>query len=313
MRLSQVVESYVEHKRSLGMVFRVQAVILRAFAKALGDIALTKVSPGAVRKFLDGTGPVTQFWFCKYRTLNGLYRFALARHYVHQNPLPSSKPQPPEDFQPYIYSIPDVQRLIDAAHSRPSAVWLLQPHTLQTLLFLLYGTGLRISEAVKLNLTDFDLHAGVLSVRETKFCKSRLVPVGADLNGVLRRYIAQQWRTRPVQATTPLLGTRKGKAISRQLAEVAFQQLRREAQVARQTPGRYPPRLHDFRHTFAVMRLITWYREGKDVQRLLPRLSTYLGHYKIHHTQRYLTMSTELLQEASFCFERYAKPEVWHA
>jgi integrase len=76
---------------------------------------------------------------------------------------------------------------------------------------------------------------------------------------------------------------------------------------------RYQPRLHDFRHTFAVSRLIAWYREGKDVQRLLPHLSTYLGHYNVASTQRYLTMTAELLQEANRRFERYALPEVLYA
>jgi integrase len=162
-----------------------------------------------------------------------------------------------------------MQHLIDAAR-RPRDRRLLEPHTLQTLLLLLYGTGLRISEAVRLNLADFDLKAGVFTIRETKFYKSRFVPVGPDLDDVVRRYIAHQWCAGQLSETTPLLGTRQKEPLSRQLAETSFQHLRKEACVSRPGSPRSQPRLHDFRHTFAVVRLVTWYREGKNVQHLLP-------------------------------------------
>src|SRR5208282_3728570 len=112
---------------------------------------------------------------------------------------------------------------------------------------------------------------------------------------------------------TPLFGTHKGDPILRQTAELVFKRLREEAGVSRSRDARFQPRLHDFRHTFAVVRLVTWYREGKNVQRLLPHLTTYLGHLRIMETQHYLTMTTELLQQASLCFERYARTEVKRA
>jgi integrase len=112
--------------------------------------------------------------------------------------------------------------------------------------------------------------------------------------------------------TTPLLGTQKGELILRQTAELVFKRLREQAGVCRSGDARYQPRLHDFRHTFAVVRLVTWYREGKNVQRLLPHLSIYLGHGRLRDTQRYLSMTTELLEQASLCFERYARPEGPH-
>ncbi len=146
-----------------------------------------------------------------------------------------------------------MHRLIDAAQTRHRDVWLLEPHTLRTLLLLLYGTGLRISEAVGLNLTDFDLNAGVLTISETKFHKSRFVPIGSDLQHVLRRYIEQQWPALRPSANTPLLGTRKARPVSRQQAELAFQHLRKEARVFRPASARYQPRLHDFRYLSLIM------------------------------------------------------------
>lgn len=312
MILSEAVEAYIVHKRSLGIGFRGEAVRLRAFVRAVGDRDMRRVGPAPVRRFLDGNGPVTSFWFVKYYTLNAFYRYALARGYVSKCPLPTSTPQKPERFQPYIFSNHDMQRLIDAADSRHRYVWLLEPHTVRTLLLLLYGTGLRISEALNLTLADFDLAAGVLTVRQTKFFKSRLVPVGPDLNGALRNYIDRQWKGRPSQDASPLLATQKGEPILRQTAELVFKRLREEAGVSRTTDARFQPRLHDLRHTFAVVRLVTWYRQGKNVQRLLPHLSTYLGHARLDDTQRYLTMTSELLEQASTCFERYARPEAPH-
>jgi hypothetical protein len=130
---------------------------------------------------------------------------------------------------------------------------------------------------------------------------------------VLEVYIGRQWPPAYHVDRTPLLGTVKHQRITRQTAELVYKRLREEAGVCRSMDARFQPRLHDLRHTFAVVRLVTWYREGKNVQRLLPHLTTYLGHGTIQGTTRYLTMTSELLQEASSCFERYARPEVPHA
>jgi integrase/recombinase XerD len=185
MTLSQVVETYIAYKRSLGKDFRSKAAKLRAFVKSVGDGDIRRVDPFAVRRFLDGSGPVTSNWFYKYHTLATFYRYAQAHHYVQNCPLPRSKPRPPEKYQPYIYTNDDMRKLIDAADSRHRYTWFLTPNTIRTLLLLLYGTGLRISEALRLNIEEFDRNSGVLTIRETKFFKSRLVPVGPDLRRVL--------------------------------------------------------------------------------------------------------------------------------
>ena len=100
--------------------------------------------------------------------------------------------------------------------------------------------------------------------------------------------------------------TRTGTPVARHTAENVFSRLRVRAGVLNQDGSRYQPRLHDLRHAFAVHRLVSWYRQGADVQRLLPQLATYLGHVHIAATQRYLTLTPELLHEASQRFERYA-------
>ena len=100
MRLFSVVESYIAHKRSLGMLFNSEAVRLRAYVKAMGDVDIRRVRPAAVRQFLYGVGPVTAYWFSKYHSLNSFYRYAIAHHHVSQSPLPLTKPQEPARLSP---------------------------------------------------------------------------------------------------------------------------------------------------------------------------------------------------------------------
>jgi integrase/recombinase XerD len=165
-----------------------------------------------------------------------------------------------------------------------------------------------LNEALSLTLADVDLTEGILYVRRTKFYKSRLVPISADLCAVLAQHIIRRQANHP-PGDAPLLATSTGNAIPSYLAEDAFRRLRRLANVLRNDEARYQPRLHDLRHSAAVHRLINWYRSGADVQRLLPYLATYLGHIDIAATQRYLTLVPQLLQEAGKRFERYAMGE----
>jgi site-specific recombinase XerD len=304
MKLAQAVSAYVGYKQSLGMRFATEARALKSFSRALGDVDLDRIEPEQVRAFLNGTGPMTRFWHRKLDALRGFYRFALARRYTPRSPLPTNVPRCPQAFVPYIYSEDEIKRLLAAAASRERCN--LSSLTCRTLLLVLYGTGLRIGEALGLDLADVDLESALLRIRETKFYKTRIVPVGADLTRVLRDYLLERSKGAPIPADGPFLLTRQGKRPSRAGAEEAFKQLRRQAKVSRIDGSRYQPRLHDMRHTYAVTRLVRWYREGADVQRLLPQLATYLGHVHISGTQRYLTMTPELLRQASVRFERYA-------
>jgi site-specific recombinase XerD len=202
----------------------------------------------------------------------GFYRFCLARGYVRIVPLPPRAPKCPQVFTGYIYSEDEIKRLLQAAAALARCN--IDASTSRTLLLLLYATGLRISEALHLNLADVDLNERVLQVRETKFYKTRLVPIGTDLTQVLREYALQRFKRPPLDPAAPFLLTRRGQRVSRAGAEDAFKQLREQAEVQRVDGARYQPRLQDLRHAFAVTRLVRWYREGADVQRLLPQLAT---------------------------------------
>lgn len=311
MKLPEAVAAYVAYKLSLGMRFTTEARTLKSFYRTLGDIDMCDVDAARVHAFLDGNGPMTAFLHRKLSALRGFYRFAIARGYATSSPLPLTVPEEPRTFVPYIYSRDEMKRLLAATADRERCN--LSSLTCRTLLLLLYGTGLRIGEAVGLNLADVDLDSGILCIRESKFYRTRLVPTGPDLTSVLVQYAAERNKWPPLNPDAAFLLTNRGQRLSRAGAEYAFKQLRERAQVRRDDGARYQPRLHDIRHTYTVTRLVTWYREGADVQRLLPQLATYLGHVHVGATQHYLTMTPELLRQASLRFERYARGGDDHA
>jgi site-specific recombinase XerD len=302
MKLSALVAQYVAYKQSMGMRFHTEDRTLRSFCRAMGEVSVAEIASDRVHA---GSGPVTRFWHRKHEVLRGFYRFAMARGYAASSPLPKIIPKPPH-FVPHIFSHEELQRWLAATACCESPRSKLQPYTCRMLILLLYGAGLRIGEALSLRLSDVDLTASILTIRESKFYKTRLVPMGPDLAGAVGQYVAQRAKAHPTQLDGALFLTRSGTSVARHTAENVFSRLRVRAGVLCHDGGRYQPRLHDLRHAFAVHRLVSWYRQGADVQRLLPQLATYLGHVHIAGTQRYLTLTPELLHEASQRFERYA-------
>jgi site-specific recombinase XerD len=313
MKLKALIAQYVSFRKSLGARFENSEGRLNAFCRWMGEeINVTDVDAERVNAFLAGAGP--RSWQERYRLLNGLYRYAISRGLVVTSPLPTAKPKLPECFVPYIYSRSELRRLFNSTTAAcPKGHCKLEPPTLRAILLLLYGAGLRVSEALALTLDDVDLAGALLMVRDTKFHKTRMVPLGAELNQEMGRYAVRRTEAGHSQSgTAPFFVLRRGGAIQRPLVEWRFKGLREYANVKRVDGARYQPRLHDLRHSFAVHRLVSWYQQGADVQKLLPQLSTYLGHLRISDTQPYLTMIPELLHEASARFERYAWKEGGH-
>lgn len=307
MMLVEAVDSYVTLKRALGAVFAAEERILRQFARTLGNIPLDAIDREATHAFCRGTGPPTRWWERKYYTLRDFFAYLVARGQMSAPPLPELAPRIPRSFEPYIYSREELQRLLDATAILEDNRSPLQHETFRTLLLTLYGAGLRPSEGLRLRCCDVDLDDRVLAIWDTKFFKSRLVPVGTALATALGTYrSARKHLPMPAEECSAFFASRTGGVITLKRLEKVFVRLREHAGVQRPPGARWQPRLHDLRHAFAVHRLVAWYREGADVQACLPLLSTYLGHINIAGTQAYLTMTPELLAEASKRFERYA-------
>jgi site-specific recombinase XerD len=251
---------------------------------------------------------VTVTWHDKFRRLRSFFHYAISRGYLAVAPLPTVIPRRPPPFVPYIFTREELRRLFQVidADQRKSC---LEPATMHALILLLYGAGLRLREAVNLTNADVDLQRALLTVRNTKFGKTRWVPFGPQLGQTLRPYAA---RVQAPQPQAPFFTTRPGSGVKPDTLQHNFRILCNRAGIRRTDGANEQPRLHDLRHTFAVHRLTAWYQQGADVQRLLQHLSVYLGHVHIRHTQVYLSMTPELLHEASQRFEHYAGKEGCH-
>jgi integrase len=309
MILREAIGQYILWRQAHGANFTTGANLLRHFlGYADGEATCDAVTTAQILAFLAGQGPLTRHRENKYCALAGFWRHAISRGHASRSPLPDSEPRSPARPPPYIYSRDELRRLFDPATleiSRRSGVQL-DAVTFRTLLLLLYGAGLRFSEATHLRLADVDLTEAVLTIRATKFYKSRLAPIGPQLAEVLKAYMP--WRLRgnlERGQDSYFLANRDGTRLAKSTVHAAFDALRRIAGIRGAAGGRQIPRMHDLRHSFAVHTVTAWYRQGADVQRLLPVLSTYLGHSDLEGTKVYLSMTPELLQQASLCFARY--------
>jgi integrase/recombinase XerD len=315
MNIKHLVTQYVAFRRALGEQCKTREIHLRAFCRVIGPrTPIKRIRLKDVNAFLAGTGPFTNTWFSKYTALKGAFRFAINRGKLATAPLPTDLPKPLPTVTPYIYSREEIRRLLDAIPTCRRLPARIAAPTMRAILLLLYGAGLRRGEVLRLTAADVDLPNSLLTIRYTKFFKSRLVPISRDLGKVLSDYAA--WRS----AKYPAAGAHSnfflgedGAALPPNTLGRAFQRLRKYAGVRRSDTTRFQPRMHDLRHTFAVHRLTEWYRQGADAQRLVYHLSVYLGHVSLVSTQVYLTMTPELLREASTRFERYAFGEDIHA
>lgn len=310
MTLQNAIDEYVAWRRDHGANFRTQAGHLNCFSRHVGkDTDCNCVENSDVIGFLAGNGQLTLYRSAKYSTLAGFYRYAISRGHATRSPLPprESEPRPPKPALPYVYSREELLRLFGTIESSRKHAHKLDADTMRALLLLLYGAGLRSREAQMLTLDDVDLPDAVLTIRDSKFYKSRLVPIGPQLVDALRTYLAKRVeRPLPNGSASTFLAYLDGNPLREGVARNEFTKLLRDAGIHHdKASGRQTPRMHALRHTAAVHRLISWYRQGADVQRLLPALSTWLGHADLDGTQVYLSMTPNLLYEASGRFDLY--------
>ncbi len=302
--LGPAIQQHLAYKQALGFRYERETTRLRAFDRYLQSV------PGASQQPLHvlvqayaAQGPTPESKFERLQSGHHLAR-GLKRH----DPsivVPKLDPLMVQEVvrqrrQPHIFSANEIQKLLTSAleHHSPQAP--LRPLTLYTALALAYGAGLRLGELVHLTIGDVDLVAGTLDIRESKFFKSRRLPLTGSVLAALQRYLAAR---RDVGATAqPAAALLWNEQKSHGYKEVTLQMLLtnviRRAGLKPAT-GRIGPRLHDIRHAFVCHRMLAWYEAGVDVQSRLPYLATYLGHKDIYSTLVYLTVTQDLLQQAN--------------
>jgi integrase/recombinase XerD len=205
--------------------------------------------------------------------------------------------------RPYIYSPAEISRILEIARTWPAPRWPLLPKTMYTMFVLAYCAGLRLGEILRLNVGDVLSAECAIEIRNTKFFKSRRLPLAESVFSALRDYLdARRDAGGPADPDSPLFWHERGAGrYSMTRAEKILVAVLRRAGLKRGS-GRSGPRIHDMRHAFVVNRMLAWYREGIDAGPRLQYLVTYLGHKSLHSTLTYLTVTQELLQHAS---ERY--------
>ena len=301
--LRQSAREYLAMRRSLGFKLQRPAAQLFDFITFMERYRASYITvPLALAWAKQPADAQPATWAQRLSYVRIFARYRSATDPRTQVPPPDLLPYRPKRARPYLYSNREIRDLLRAAlrlqhHS-------LQPWTFYCLLGLLSVSGMRVGEAQNLRLQDLDLKAGVLTVRNAKFGKDRLVPLHASTCRVLSRYLAQRQRAFVNGAPSDyLFVSARGNRLDGKCLRRIFYRL--SHQVGLRAPcDRHGPRLHDLRHRFASHTLLRWYRSGVDPEHRLPVLSAYLGHAHWSDTYWYLSAFPELMREAMARLER---------
>jgi integrase len=302
------VKDYLQLRRALGFQMRSQGEMLLQLARYCdgsghrGPLTTETALRWASRPHLAKSSRAKRLsaarCFSRYLAARDNQTEVLGRHLV---------PKVCFRERPHLYSPRELEQLLAATKQ----LWPSNPLkrlVYRTLFGLLACTGLRIAEALKLDANHVDLQRGVLQIVQTKFKKSRLVPLHPTATHALGRYARARYGRLDVHDRSPFFVNRRGKRLTYAAIRWNFERLRKLLGWS-QGNGHWPrPRIHDFRHTFACQRLLSWYRQGENVHHLITALSTYLGHGKVSDTYWYLTSTPELLAIAGVRFEQFAAP-----
>jgi integrase/recombinase XerD len=300
--LNQAVADYLALRRSLGFKLREYGECLRefvSFLKSNGSLRVTNKLAVEYASQRQYEKPVS--WSRRLIIIRGFARYRAGADPQTEIPPFGLLRFRSQRARPYLYSEDEIRRLLEAALKMESP-HRLQPHTYCCLFGLLAVSGLRVGEAINLQTQDVDWLNGVLTIRGAKFGKSRLVPLHPSTRAVLLDYAKRRDEIYARQPVEYFFVTSRGTKLEKPNLSRIFRELSR--QVGIRKPGvRHGPRLHDFRHRFAVETLLRWYRCGEQVTRLMPVLSTYLGHGNVTGTYWYLSQTPELMAAASQLLE----------
>lgn len=299
--LRKAVKEYLKMRRDLGFKLVEAGKVLPDFVSFLEQHGKSYITQSLALSWAQKPKSVLPAcWAQRLSHVRAFARYRKASDPRTEVPAPGLLPFQPKRARPYIYSDQEIKSLLRAALHRPhyNEREALLPRVYYCLFGLLSVTGLRLGEARNLELEDVDLKSAVLTIRNAKHGKTRLVPLHASTCKVLKDYIAKRqrhWADRPVSSY--LFVSSWGNRLDGGQIHRAFYSVSRQIGLRGETDS-HGPRLHDMRHRFATCTLVNWYRSQQDPERLLPQLSAFLGHVHIADTQWYLEGCPELMNEA---------------
>jgi integrase/recombinase XerD len=302
MDLAAAVEDYLVTRRAMGYKLAYQGQMLAQFADHLDAVGAEHLTiDHAVSWAKQSANAKRSWWAVRLSTIRAFARWLSALDPATEIPPPGLIPAQSHRVVPYIYTADDIVKLLAVAGRLPTAH---RADTYQTLIGLVAVTGMREGEAVRLDRDGVDLEQGLLTIRDSKFGKSRQIPLHPSTVEALtayaerrdaRRYRRDGRANRHAPSSTSFFTSTTGTRLLRDNVSTVFPRLVHAAGFE-WAGHRRRPRLHDLRHSFAVNTLIGWYRRGLDVEQRLPLLSTYLGHVAPKSTYWYLSAVPELLE-----------------
>jgi len=300
--LNHAIDDYLALRRGLGFKLREYGKCLLefvAFMKTNGSTHITSKLAVEYATRRQYEKPVS--WAQRLTVIRGFARFRIGADPKTEIPPVGLLRFRSQRAQPYVYSRDEIRHLLDAALKIDSPN-VLQPHTYYCLFGLLAVSGLRLGEAINLQPQDLNLADGVLTIRDAKFGKTRLVPLHSSTLAVLSHYANLRDNIFAGRTLPSFFVTIRGTKLDKTNLSRIFRELSRQTGIRK--PGvRNGPRLHDFRHRFAIETLLRWYRHGQSVPQRMPTLSTYLGHVNVSGTYWYLSSTPELLVASSKLIE----------
>jgi len=292
--LRKAVENYLTMRRSLGFKLRDMGYNLRHFVSFMEQQRASIITTELALRWAQQPQDVHPAqWAARLSFVRSFARYWSATDPRTEIPPTGLLPYRTKRATPYIYSNDEVQQLLKAARNLPPSTGL-RPWTYYSLFGLMAVTGMRISEVIRLDHADVDLKQGLLTVRLTKFSKSRLIPLHPSTVKKLKRYLHRRDELYPRHLTARFFLSNQGTPLTDCMVRWTFVKLSRQIGL-RKVGDSFGPRLHDLRHRFAVTTLLHWYQTGLDVEQRLPVLSTYLGHAHVTDTYWYLSAIPELL------------------
>jgi len=313
--VAPAMQAFLLHHRALGKRFDTEEWNLNLFDRYLAERkvpSLTAITSALVTAFVCSRNrPMAKSYNLLISVLRRWFDWLVAQEWIGESPLQLQPRRLTGARPPFLFKQAQARRLLALASQLPDNPSAGQRGIIYSMIFaLLYGLGLRVGEVARLRVRDIDWDRSVLAIRETKFLKSRLVPMGPKMAARLKDYLERRERhTGQLEPSDPLFsfGDDKSRPMQAKAASRVFTELWPKLGIE-VPPGVGRPRLHCLRHSFAVGTLLRWYSEGVNPNDRLLWLSTFMGHSRPSSTAVYLTITGELLDAANARFRRFASP-----
>ncbi|BFI70088.1 tyrosine-type recombinase/integrase [Yersinia pseudotuberculosis] len=305
--LREALEEYLQLRRSLGFKLHDEGLQLPRFITFLEERDITYITIGLAIKWAQhATSGQPNEWARRIGYIRGFARYRHADDIRTEVPPQGILPYKSGRAQPYLYSNDEITQLLDAALKLPTNrnSTPLRPWVFYCLFGLLSATGMRYSEALNLLVTDVDLDQALLTIRAAKKGQDRIVPIHESTVAVLTEYLRRREAFFGPIVSAHVFVSGLGNRLDQGGVHRTFYKLSRQIGL-RAEHSSHGPRIHDLRHRFAVRTLTQWYQNGEDATRLLPVLSTYLGHIRVQDTYWYLSQWPELMSQAMARLEKH--------